>query len=123
MLHRRGGGHRQRPGEVGPVDDALAGEVALAQECGGGAGQGTGVDSEVKRRGEEVLPLLELVGEFGDDGGELVVVEGDAGVARIEEVVDAVEEPPHGDAGEEVEGGLFFVGLREMRLVFAGERD
>jgi hypothetical protein len=50
----------------------------------------------------------------------LVVVEGDAGVARVEEVVDAVEEPAHGDAGEEVEGGLFFVGLREVRLVFAG---
>ena len=74
-------------------------------------------------RREEVLPFLELVGEFGDDGGELVVVEGDAGVARVEHVVNAVEQPAHGDAGEEVEGGLFFLGLGEVRLVFAGEGD
>jgi hypothetical protein len=52
-----------------------------------------------------------------------VVVEGDAGVARVEEVVDAVEEPAHGDAGEEVEGGLLFVGLGEVSLVFAWEGD
>ena len=32
MLHRRGGGHGERPGEVRAVDDALAGEVALAEE-------------------------------------------------------------------------------------------
>jgi hypothetical protein len=52
-----------------------------------------------------------------------VVVEGDAGVARVEQVVDAVEESAHRDAGEEVEGGLFFVGGGQVRLVFAGQGD
>lgn len=119
MLHCASGGHGERPGEVRAVDDALAGEVALAEECGGGVCERAEVDGELKWGREEVLPFVELVGEFGDDGGELVVVEGDAGVSGVEEVVDAVEEPAHGDAGEEVEGGLFFVGWRGVRLVFA----
>ena len=111
-VYRCGGSHGERPGEVRAVDDALAGEVALAEERASGAGQRAEVDGELKRRREEVLPFLELVSEFGDDGGELVVIKGDAGVARVEKVVDAVEEPAHGDAGEEVEGGLFLVVLR-----------
>lgn len=96
----------QHPHEVRPVDDAAAGEVALPQEAAGRVGRGRGVDAKGKAGREHLAPVVELVLQLGDDGREASRVRGGARVLRVEELVHAVEEAAHADAGDKVEGGL-----------------
>ena len=63
---------------------------------------------EVERRRQQVPPFVELVVQFGDDRRELVDIGGDAVVACVEEIMHAVEQTAHRDAGEEVKRGFLF---------------
>lgn len=118
----------QEPGEVGAVDDALAGQVALPQkpaalgELLGAAAAAPSYSApgvviielaedilryvEAKGVRQHVAPLLKLVVQLCHDGGEPRNVGGGARVPGVQEVVHAVQEPAHRDAGQEVERGV-----------------
>lgn len=57
------------------------------------------------------------------NGRETRGVERRACVFGVEELVDAVEEATHADAGEEVEGGLLGCGGGFVGVVCSGEGD
>ncbi len=81
------------------------------------------VDGKMERNWQKFSPFFELVVELRDDVGEAGVVERDAGFAGVEEVVHAVKETAHGDAGEEVEAALLFFGGVGVGIILAGKGD
>lgn len=113
----------QKPHEVRAVDDAAAGKVTLPEEATGGVGSGRGVDAKRKGRRQHVAPLVELVLQLGDNLGEPRRVRRRARVPRVQQLVHAVEQPAHADAGEEVERGLLLLHVRGVRVVGPRERD
>lgn len=93
---------RQHPHQVRSVNHAPTGQVSLPQKPGLLVGSRLRVEGELERRGQELPPLLELVVELGDHVWEASVVEADARVFAVEEVVHAVQESADREACEEV---------------------
>lgn len=117
------GAIRQQPRKIRSKDDALARPIPLPEEAaalGGILGHVLGAEAERVR--QDVAPLVELVVELGDDGREPRDVGRGARVARVEQLVHAVQQPPHRDAGQEVQRRVLRLVRVLVRRVAAGER-
>lgn len=111
----------QQPHQIRSINNTATGKISLSEEPRRRIGRGRRVDCEGERWREDFSPVFELVLKFRHNGGEARWIERRAGVFGIEELVDAVEEATHADAGEEIEGGLLGCGGGFVSVVCSGE--
>lgn len=70
-----------------------------------------------------MAPVFELVIELSDQMGKAAVIEACTCVFAIEKMVNSIEEPAHGETGEEVHGRLLFILEGGVRVELTGQRD
>jgi hypothetical protein len=87
------------PHEVRSVDDAATCEIPLPEKPTSFGRRGLSIETKRKRRREDISPLIQLMLQLSDDQGEALWVSRRASVSSVEEMVDAVEETTHTDAG------------------------
>lgn len=114
---------RQHPHQVRPVDHTATGQVPLTQKPGLLVRGRLRVEGELERRGQELSPFLELVVELGDHVWEASVVEADARVLAVEEMVHAVQESADRETREEIQRRTLFLADVVVCMAVAWERD